>query len=375
MGNLRFIPFFLPIISMLITGCSLSGSNGDAFVSVDLSSLERDRSHLLLLNNGSPLVSLSAPPASATGFKCYAVNVTGPGIFDSSANPNPNHLVEFDETVKDPNRFCNYPGVQTPPILLDGSGGANVSLPVPPGGIRLIQVVGVNDPALCSGSLDQSSGGSLFEVGRAVLLDVFGDRSVGVPMDWPTGTSLSDQQERANRVVDCRGDCSIVSSIAPDVTPGEVAIDNTSKRIAFRLPSVPGKMIRTVGIFIKPLTNISGATVNVTAELFSVNAGADIGDVSASATGYEGVLNLPAAAALTFTEINFRNTNGDFLRTDARDYWVVIKSTDAVLASSYKKIHMGYNFGGDDPGIRQLNSTVWSNLGAASIPAQIIGCN
>lgn len=215
MGSLQnsFIWTGASLALVVLNACSLSSSKDDPALHVDLSSYQ-DHSGRFALLNGGGLIHGLAPPQAATGFSCYGVNVTGPGIMDSSMHPNgENPMLTFNKTLA--GDYCTYRGVITPPITLDGTGSADVALQLPPGGIRLVQVFGVNDPALCTaanfgndGASGGNSGGSkYFELGRGVVQDLFSDRSIEVTTTWPTAAGIQGDIDRGKRALDCGGNC------------------------------------------------------------------------------------------------------------------------------------------------------------------------
>lgn len=216
------------LATLSLSGCSLSARDGDPALSVDLSPL-RDRAAQLSLMSGwnhptlfSVNGNLSFAPTDVSSFKCYGVNVTGPGIADSSSNPSRSALADFERTISEKDRFCSYRGVVTPPLLLSPSESAEASLLVPPGGVRLVQVVGVNDVQICeSGVLgrDQQHSGpessKYFEIGRAVLTDVYSDRSVSITTSWPSENTMMGETLRAQRSIDCDDGVSSPYTVLP----------------------------------------------------------------------------------------------------------------------------------------------------------------
>jgi hypothetical protein len=272
--------------------------------------------------------------------------------------------------------------VLTPPITLDGSGSANISLTIPPGGIRLVQVVGVNDTILCQGNLDgegdpnNSGNGRIFEVGRAVLLDLFGDRSFGVSMDWPTGATLDDQLKRSQRTVDCGGNCGLISNIAPvpSPTPAVIGVNAASGRVAFRVPTVPGKYLKKVGLYIYASTNATPATVNATINVYEVATGGDI--ASAALTAFGQSVNLDHTASFRYVDFAISNATGQYLQMQSgKDYWIQVTSTDADAGPPAKYIKLGYNGGSANAGVRFFSYGTWSDMSAADVPIQLSGCD
>ncbi len=237
------------------TGCSLSDSGDAPRLHLDLSELTHSeaRSYSLLRSMGPGYGILPMPPVSIGGFKCFAVNVTGPGIADSSRNPDRDPMLEFNRTISVPGRYCSYRGIVSPP-LLPGNGPSEMALQVPPGGIRLVQVVGVNSQYMCdTGIRDDEPGtdgdGAVFELGRAVLRDVFQDQSVSIVADWNTADTTEGELARAKKSMDCDDNaCGYAGDTLYDAASSpNVSIDQV-KKLAQKLDVAPGATIRRVDV-------------------------------------------------------------------------------------------------------------------------------
>jgi alpha-tubulin suppressor-like RCC1 family protein len=214
-GTAQAVVFaLLGIVGGLTSSCSLSSSDRDPSLSVDLSGLRGLGSSVpyALYDQGSSwglfATTYSGPPSSLSGFTCFGVNVTGPGISDSSYRPNSNPMEDFERAVSEPGRYCNYRGVVTPPMYLSGSGTSEATLSIPPGDVRLVQVVGITSKEICdSGVIGQ--GGSVrgypsyFEIGRTVLKQVYSDRSVNVLAHWPSESGTTGDLARMSRSMEC----------------------------------------------------------------------------------------------------------------------------------------------------------------------------
>ena len=309
-----------------MTGCSLGSSGPNSSIYVDLSSLEGHGSRFALLSSEGSLVGLTASaPTTASGFACYAVNVTGPGIADTSPNPDSDPMLNFYNTLNVPGTYCSYRGIVTPPLRLDSSGGTVAELRIPPGGVRLVQVVGVNDQIVCdSGVVDDppgTSGGSRFyEVGRAVLTDVFSDRSVDVNMNWPTSAT-----EQAARLMDCGGNCGLVDSFNPSVN-SSATFSASIPMYAQRISQASGKYIRSVDV---NLTLTAADTVTATIYTSAVGA-----TMPSTATSYTASLALPASTSGA-VGFDLRTINGYLQMQSNADYWIVIGSTSSGTAWKY----------------------------------------
>lgn len=216
-------------MTLVASGCSLSAQVGDPSLSVDLSPLRDRASQLALLYSWEQpssfgiMGAVNPAPSEVSHFKCYGLNVTGPGIADSSGERSSDALSDFQRTLTETNRSCNYRGVVTPPLLLATGVSAEASLRIPPGGIRLVQVIGVNDVQICeSGVLgrDEQSGPNVskyFEIGRAVLTDVYSDRSVSISTNWPSDNTQLADSLRAQRSIDCGDGVSAPITVLPPI--------------------------------------------------------------------------------------------------------------------------------------------------------------
>ncbi len=274
-------------IAATFGGCSMSSSRDDSSIHVDLSSLQAQQQHQLALGlsaSGSFLSGLTAPPTSASLFNCYAVNVTGPGIGNSGGGggtpgPNDDPAVVFPKVWAETS-YCSYRGVITPPINIVSPGSADVALQVPPGDLRLVQVVGINDPLVCaSGVVDDpvgsTGGGRFFEVGRAKLVGVFSDRSVSIGMNWPTGANAPALQ--AARAMDCgSGSCTVGGNPAPAALPSpspSILLNSGGMNIVQRLPSSPGKSLKQISLMLNSTLFSAGNSPSI--KIYKAPSGTD----------------------------------------------------------------------------------------------------
>lgn len=319
------------------SACSLSGHDNGASLFVDLSSLEGHGSRYALLNSNGGFMGVTVGntatiPTSASGFACYGVNVTGPGIADSghdSSGKDP--MVDFYRTLNEANRYCSYRGIVTPPLYLNG-GSTEAALLVPPGGLRLVQIVGVNDSTVCmSGVLDDppgSSGGGgnrFFEIGRAVLNDVFSDRSLTVGMSWPTGNTTQDDADRAARTMDCGdggGVCSTIGGFAASAGASATP-SSTYTQFAQRIAATPGKYLKSVDL---NLSIPSGTTEDVTVTIYSSVSGDSI---PSSSTNYANTLTLTGASSYVSATFPIGTSGNYLLMQSGYDYWIVVSTAHA----------------------------------------------
>ncbi len=234
------------------TACSLSSRDGDPSLFVDLSALE-DRSGQYSLLESDGRLSLGAPPASLTGFKCYAVNVTGPGISDSSRNPDSDPALAFQKTLTVPDYTCAYRGIVSPPMIA-GAGATELAMKIPPGGIRLVQVIGVNSQYLCDTGIQDdepgtTEGSDIYELGRAVLRDVFQDQSVAIRAEWPSGNTTADQLARLAKKMDCGdGNCGYHANLFPAAGSTPLLSLDSTKKLAQRLDVPDGIYLRRIDV-------------------------------------------------------------------------------------------------------------------------------
>lgn len=155
----------------------------------------------------------------------------GPGIPDSSHNPEPNLPLLFDRLLRRES-FCSYRGILKGPLLTNVTTDQEISLVVPPGAPRLIQVVGLierNGSNDCQaeffpgtppviGPSGVPAEADAYELGRAVL-PVFQDQTVSISMDYNLFTT---DAERATREMKCGSGSS--ANTAPVLTPIGLAV-------------------------------------------------------------------------------------------------------------------------------------------------------
>lgn len=369
----RAKPFALAILAGGLSACSLSGVGQDSSLHVDLSGL-RGESRFALLNSGGAIYGLGAPPQASSSFACYAVNVTGPGIADSSPTPHPGpELGPLFDRLMSRSSYCSYRGVVSPTITLGNSTASDVALQVPPGGVRLVQLVGVNDPLVCAAGViadppNSTSGGRYFEIGRAVLNDVFGDRSVDVASEWPTTAA-----ERAARQMDCGdGGCSVTSEVAQSGTATAFAMNAPTMKVAFQLTTVPGKKIRRLTF----LQAAQGSAGTVTSAVTLAKKA--VGDSMANLVYYSGVsatasftpTSTPQYAPVEYDLID-QSVNDYVMMASGTEYWVVVSATGISSTPTLNFIHNG----GTGTGF-QTYSGSWSPYGSSlGVVHSLVGCS
>src|SRR4051812_37339944 len=121
----------LIITSLAITaGCSLDHDRDNVRLFVDI---QGDASRSLQDQMGLVGIQSLSNPADIDSFGCFAVNVIGPGL-------------ESRNGYGGFGTGCTYPGITSPLI---GPQGGSVSLTVPSGPKRMIQMVGVTTTNAC----------------------------------------------------------------------------------------------------------------------------------------------------------------------------------------------------------------------------------
>lgn len=361
-----FQPAFITFILVIASGCSLSSSDGEPSLHIDLSALEdRSGQYSLLESNGR--LSLGTPPASLTGFKCYAVNVTGPGIADSSRNPSGDPAFEFYKTLTIPDYTCAYRGVVSPPIIAS-AGTSELALKIPPGGLRLVQVVGVDSQYMCDTGIQDDEPGStesseIYELGRAVLRDVFQDQSVSISANWPTGTSAADQLARLAKKMDCGdGNCGFHANLLSDAasTPAK-SITNATK-VAQRLDVSAGLYLRRIDVELN--VSVGGAFEVAICEVATGAAPAANCEASSSFKSSRTLL----AGSAQIVSFELRHSTMGYLRTQAgSDYYLVLRGTSVGASAEWPKVvTTGASY--------FWSSGVWSAQGTSLYRARVVGC-
>lgn len=201
---------FTLFVFLLVTSCSLEPKKNNTDVHVDLSQIiQTSQSGIQstpfdFLKND--VGTRSIPTAGLAGFSCFGVNVIGPGIPISGINQGaPLNLGFIHQKVLSRQSYCTYRGVISPPIFAS-TAIQNISLQIPSGPARVVQVLGSYSASQCSSGFENNGPNTLdvYEVGRTVL-DLFSDTSANIQSEWPTGASTAEQSDRLGRVADCFG--------------------------------------------------------------------------------------------------------------------------------------------------------------------------
>ncbi len=201
-------------VVLLASGCSLRAKSAGPSLHFDLRSLSQRQA-----------VNGIVDMADFSDFSCFAINVTGPGIEDSDPyRTDKDPAQDFARTLA--GSPCAYRGVVSPPIYLSTSGmmQGELAMKLPPGPVRMVQLVGVKDLASCQrGFIDPIDANqnleNYYELGRAEVRDFFQDRSVALPIAaWSSLTST--EQEELNM------DSCFDGTNGADTTPPVVTITN-----------------------------------------------------------------------------------------------------------------------------------------------------
>jgi hypothetical protein len=206
---LEMIPrFHVLLLALLLSGCSLDPYGSSARVTIQMEPSSGERS--FELQKGLGLSFLSAP-STVNGFTCLAVNVMGPGIADTSYNPD----TAPPSYSPDEGKYCSYAGITSPPIQ-NSAGMKEANLTVPTGDRRVVQIVGIvqGTTSVCSfngpvGRYDSGADGSddYYELGHT-FVDIFQSINISVSN---TFDSLGTTALREQRKLDCGGTPTLTS--------------------------------------------------------------------------------------------------------------------------------------------------------------------
>lgn len=308
---------------LLASGCSLEAKKGPSLLlRVDLDS-DRMPSPFQFAN---PIRALAAP-STVDGFACLGVNVMGPGIPDSSTNPEGSPEQIFAGLQQ--GSYCSYRGIIAGPFYKNSSTNTftsiDTTLKIPSGSVRMIQVLGTTDTVACSSAFrddtPNQADDSYFELARTFLPAVFSDRSETLTTNWNSLNST----EQAARSLDCgngSGSCSSqYQSTTYDTTYGMT----TGKRIAFRFTVPAG------GTYLNSFTlRLSAASAQNIGVTIYPELSTDP-DTGASAIGSSQFANVQAEGDYT---ASFGSGKGLWiLAASATNYWLTI------IASGSFNIH------------------------------------
>jgi hypothetical protein len=151
-------------------------------VAVRLRWAPKEKSATMMADTTDPIYL----PTTVRGFNCLVLNVTGPDIPSKNPSVSPNIF----GSLKDGNA-CTYPGIISNPTVLSTSQNLDITLQLPVGGERLVQIGGMlnTDGGDCSqidfnnpATFDQTNGKKfrVFEVGRTLITNLFSPKVVTI---------------------------------------------------------------------------------------------------------------------------------------------------------------------------------------------------
>lgn len=171
-----------------------------------------------VLSFPSPTLTPAPPTAltGASGFTCFAVNVTGPGI---PALPGSIHAGDPPPSVAYARAVQAgvpdaYPGIVSNRIL-PTPGAQNIELDVPAGAGRLIQLIGLKESSagdpialFCNNAgplpVGSGSGDGYFEVGRAFVPNAFNDLALTLNEDYAGKPNWYQEYKRLKSQGNCK---------------------------------------------------------------------------------------------------------------------------------------------------------------------------
>ena len=186
------------LILLGFISCSLSPKTQGWFnLNLKIDGVQEKTSDFDLISQFVPSRSvLSSPPLNLTQFSCLAVNVMGPDIVPADGDYG---SLDRLNQVLNHTSSCSYPGITSPPFSI-GASDQTISLRVPSGPNRVIQVVGVNDltNSFCKNSDNhyhfENNNADFYELGNRIL-GLFADQVVAVANTYDSLVS-SDQEKR-----------------------------------------------------------------------------------------------------------------------------------------------------------------------------------
>lgn len=338
----------LLIFFLAISACSLEGKKNKSLLNLMFQG--RTENPLSTFDR----VSVRSAPSDITGFSCLGVNVVGPGIADTGGQPE--SFPNFGPLLARENS-CAYRGAVAGPFYLNGSNPINVSIEVPTGAPRIIQMVGVTNAAACTpGNFVNDTGGStgpgVYEIGRAVT-DLFSDKAVTIVNDYPSG---GDEDRR----VDCGDNC---TTAYDGVSGGGYFAGSSATR------TVAQKVVISSPVYLQQVQAYVGRASGA-GTIF-----ADFCDDSAGAPGTcpgGNRLSSTAIPASTDQWLTFDFASpGTWALISPGTYWIKLTMT----ALSFKWFQ---NAGGGQPGVFTDTGAPWevmANLGSISMFAPMANSN
>jgi len=315
---------------LLIAGCSLEPKKGPALQLRIEPETASAPARLEFAADANPIQAMSAP-STLDSFACLGVNVTGPGIADSSIHEPETDLGGIFARLVAGER-CSYRGVIAGPfyrnVATNSFTAVDASMSIPAGAGRMIQVLGVTDPVACASAFQEEdpgvSGPRYYEVARAFLPSLFSSQSVSLNTSW---NSLDSTQQDAQSV-DCGdGDhCTVDTNTSEDLD-FSINTGGAQSMFAFRFQIPSGGAY--LGTFrFKGRTSTSAS---MTAAVYP-DTGAGDPDTGASVIATTTISGISGTDAIH--SASFGAGLGVFISTPGY-YWVVLKTPTALVNLRY----------------------------------------
>jgi len=351
-------------IFLLLGACSLEAKKGPSLLlRFDPQSEARESLAPMSWFQGGPGVRV-APYID--DFQCIGVNVTGPGIADSSiSNPDGPLKTQTISQAMAAGSSCSYRGVLGGLTMRPASGvysPIDVSMSVPAGPGRMVQVFGVNSngnanlnskaTAMCNTALQYDDGANsgsssvIYELARAPLPSLFSSRSITLSSNL-TEAAWSNP---SSKVMDCGDNCAIASAnstITLDTDSAFGSAETTIKlAIPFVIPAGFNSASSTASFKVKLSAN-GGMSSNVAFSIYSNGSGAP--GTLASAVANSTVAS-NANAAWSYA------TWSSLALIAGQTYWVVIEPDSAGVT-------LPSDSGQTSIGVKKYIPSTWSILG------------
>jgi N-acetylneuraminic acid mutarotase len=199
------------------SGCSLKSASKGSTLSLVV---PNPRVHSL---RETGYASLAPSAWNSSAFECYAINVVGSGIADTS--PNPSSSAMNLSALMAGTTSCAYRGVISNPFRFStGASEITVDLQVPPGSGRVIQLIGITNAAYCGSNFLSDDSAGAYELGH-VVADLFGDTTVAIPITYTASET---------RRVDC-GSSSSAATLVPSIAAVTVTNGAATNSTTFNL--------------------------------------------------------------------------------------------------------------------------------------------
>ena len=341
-----------------LVGCSLSPATpaNTATVHISVPDLRSPELRSPILEAFSTSV---APPSVVSGFSCIGFNVVGPGIAPSDSGNDGDPNVIYQNLISG-SSYCSYAGVTSPPIPLTG-GSQTVSLVVPTGSGRLIQAVGINDPAgqMCGSSAplgsqtNNTAGGNgpgIYEIGRTVV-NLLSDTAVSMSNSYDSITPAL----QSARTLNCNngsnnGPPSGCNPFEEDMSAGGPPVTGDSigpsRSLAQQFTTNMATSITTIML---PLTVPSGSITSSLA-IYTESAAAPGSLVQSTSVNSA----IPVGATFTGQMVPFI-FSPPVVVTATTNYWIVLSNQTPAIE------WWGYSAGAAPGAAKNKNPSTWTN--------------